>query len=737
MTDSGIGSRLAAALLAAALLAGLGIASYLVAHHENQVYGDATLTLANCPESETVNCDLVNSSRWSELAGVPIAALALPTYLLLLGLLAASPRAPETLAYAFCVGVLTVVYSLVLLVISKTLVGFLCLWCMRLYAVNLSIPILAAFAARRSPASLLSSTLRDLRRWPPPLRRAAVAFVALLTLTVLGDRAFRSHVRAVAAAERLRIEREGGPTVPAVPPGSEESPTPRERSSLSGGLIPEAVAGEAVEGKAPQPYKLGGPLRRLEQGPDGLKSASFDLQSRLGRGKPIALIFWAPGFAWSEQTLVGMAAFLTKETPQYEVYAVSGRRDAQRDEEIQEAFALLDLPAGLPLLVDDGFAVTTALMTGDVPNVALFSTTGQLVIAKIKDRGQLLITATGNREAVDVIREVAKGVEVPQIQRMFPYYPSSRLLGRCAPAFTAKVFGSGAPFAFTGRSSSGRPTIVMFWSSTCTHCQVDVPQLVKWVAAHPGAADIVGVTIIKKDHPGQPSHRAITEAYIRAEHIPWTVVEDVGGVVSDTYASISTPTSVFVSPSGSVEDIWYYAHEEGFDAAMDRSLAKARGATEACRAPDPVPAPRLAASVLSPDGQRLELASLLDRPALVHFWATWCKPCVEELPSLMKLRSAIEKDGAAKVVLISVESEADGKRILQFQKSLGLDLRSYRAPKGGVADRLDLGYRLPRTFVLGSGGVVLDLRQGSQDWSDPAVIDGIRALLSAAGGPKR
>jgi thiol-disulfide isomerase/thioredoxin/uncharacterized membrane protein len=736
MIDSGTGSRLAAVLLAAALLTGFGIACYLVAHHENQVYGDATLTLANCSQTETVNCDLVNTSRWSEIMGVPIAALALPTYLLLLGLLAASPHARETLAYAFCIGLLTVVYSVVLLVISKTQVGFLCLWCMRLYAVNLSIPILAALAARRSAAALVADTARDLRSWPPALRRTAFGFVALLALTVAGDRALRSHVRAVAAAERLRIEREGGPTVPAVPERPEETPTPRDRSSLCFGLVPEAAAGEVVETKAPQPYKLAAPLRRLEKSADGVKSSVFDLQARIGRGKPIALIFWAPGFAWSQQTLVEMAAFLAKETPQYEVYAVSGRRDAQRDEEIQEAFALLELPAGLPLLVDDGFAVTTALSVGDVPNVALFSTTGQLVIAKIKDRGQLLIAANGNRPAEDVIRDVAKGVEVPQIKRMFPYYPSSRLLDRCAPPFTAKVFGTGAPFAFTGRSSAGRPTIVMFWSSTCKHCQVDIPQLVKWVAAHPGAADIVGVTLIKKDKPGQPSHRAITESYIRAEHISWTVVEDVGGGVSDAYASISTPTTLFVSPSGSVADIWYYAHEEGFDAAMQQSLAKA-AAKAACRAPDARPAPQLAMSVMGPEGQRVELDSLLDRPALVHFWATWCKPCVEELPSLMKLRGALERDGAAKVVLVSVESEADEKRIKQFQKTLGLDLRSYRAPKGGVADRLDLGYRLPRTFVVGRGGAVLEVRQGSQNWDDPALIEGIRALLSASGGPKR
>jgi thiol-disulfide isomerase/thioredoxin len=310
-------------------------------------------------------------------------------------------------------------------------------------------------------------------------------------------------------------------------------------------------------------------------------------------------------------------------------------------------------------------------------------------------------------------------------------------LDRCAPAFAAKVFGTGAPFSFSGHSTAGRPTLVMFWSSTCKHCQIDVPKLVTWVKAHPGAADVIGVTTIKKDKAGQPSHRAITEAYIRAEGIPWTVVEDPGGGVARSYESISTPTTFFVSPSGAIEDIWYYAHEEGFDAAMDRSLAKARAATAACRPPDVPLAPRLKTSVVGPDGKRVELASLLDKPALVHFWATWCKPCVQELPALLKFRDAIEKDGSARVVLISVESEADGKRILEFQKTLGLDLRSYRAPKGGVADRIDLSYRLPRTFVVAPDGGVLEEAQGSQPWSDPGVMEATRAVLSAAGNTNR
>src|SRR5260370_233917 len=90
----------AAGLLAVVLTSGLIVAGYLTLHHENQVYGDARMGLANCPQNEIVNCDIVNTSSWSELAGVPIAALAVPTYLLLLGFVAASRRAPETMAYA-------------------------------------------------------------------------------------------------------------------------------------------------------------------------------------------------------------------------------------------------------------------------------------------------------------------------------------------------------------------------------------------------------------------------------------------------------------------------------------------------------------------------------------------------------------------------------------------------------------------------------------------------------------
>ena len=46
-------------------------------------------------------------------------------------------------------------------------------------------------------------------------------------------------------------------------------------------------------------------------------------------------------------------------------------------------------------------------------------------------------------------------------------------------------------------------------------------------------------------------------------------------------------------------------------------------------------------------------------------------------------------------------------------------MRSYRAPRGGLADKVDLSYRVPRSYLVGPGGVILGSRQGSQDWDDP------------------
>jgi len=463
-----------------------------------------------------------------------------------------------------------------------------------------------------------------------------------------------------------------------------------------------------------------------------IKSEPFDLQSRLGRGKPIALIFWAPGFQQSEAALADWAAFLKQSTPQIEVYAVAGRGENLRDEDVWELFSMMDLPADLPVLVDDGFKISEALDTTDVPNLTLFSAKGALVVAKIKSREQMLVVPPDRAKAEDIIRKVAAGGEVPTIKKEYPYYPATELFGSCAPSFTLKKFNTTEPYTFKGRSASGRPTMLVFWSSTCKHCQIEIPNLVKWVRAHPNALDIVSVTHIKPDREGEPSHRQVTEAYIKSLGINWVVLEDPDRAVEDLYGSISTPTSYFITADGKVTNGWFYAHAQGFEEAMARELTQV-AAGSGCRPLTSPVAPKMQFTVASPDGKRTSLASLIDKPSIVHFWATWCKPCVEELPSLIRFRDKLEKQGTGHVILVSVEDERAAPQIARFQKSQALDLHSYLAPKGGLADKLNLSYRVPRTFLLGPGGVVLSSRQGGQKWDDATVAERVLSRLVNGG----
>ena len=166
-------------LLAALLVAGTGICLYLTRFHENQLYGDASATLANCPESETTNCEVVNTSGYSEIAGVPISALGIPTYLLLLALIAMTGRRPRVVSYVFTIGILTVLYSGYLFYVSEVKIGFLCLWCFRLYCINAGIPVLAGLAAWRNPVQLLRDTAADLGRYALSIRRAETLIGAL------------------------------------------------------------------------------------------------------------------------------------------------------------------------------------------------------------------------------------------------------------------------------------------------------------------------------------------------------------------------------------------------------------------------------------------------------------------------------------------------------------------------------------------------------------------------------
>jgi peroxiredoxin len=127
------------------------------------------------------------------------------------------------------------------------------------------------------------------------------------------------------------------------------------------------------------------------------------------------------------------------------------------------------------------------------------------------------------------------------------------------------------------------------------------------------------------------------------------------------------------------------------------------------------------------DGGPLSLASLGGQIVLLNFWATWCKPCEDELPAMQRLHQALSGSGF-RLVAVSVDAEAEP--VLAFRERLGLSCTLLLDADQRVA-RLYQTFRFPESLLIGRDGVILERYVGPKDWDAPAYIERIRRLLAA------
>lgn len=149
--------------------------------------------------------------------------------------------------------------------------------------------------------------------------------------------------------------------------------------------------------------------------------------------------------------------------------------------------------------------------------------------------------------------------------------------------------------------------------------------------------------------------------------------------------------------------------------------------------PPVVGAPRLAAPaakkaipggplpVSSRGGAPRDLAARTGKGLILHFWATWCAPCREEMPALVKFVK--ETKGDRNVEFLAVSVDEDWKVVDAWLKERGItDLPVALDPKGGTAHRLGTD-KFPETFFLTPSGEVFQHIVGAADWNDPKLRD--------------
>lgn len=127
------------------------------------------------------------------------------------------------------------------------------------------------------------------------------------------------------------------------------------------------------------------------------------------------------------------------------------------------------------------------------------------------------------------------------------------------------------------------------------------------------------------------------------------------------------------------------------------------------------------------NGRPVQLSSLKGKVVLLNFWATWCPPCREEIPSMMRLNQAMQ---GKPFQMLAVSIDEGGKDAVEaFFKKESFFLPTLLDSDGKVARRYGTT-GVPETFVIDSKGVILKKVIGPIDWGSAEVVGALEEMIA-------
>ncbi len=125
-----------------------------------------------------------------------------------------------------------------------------------------------------------------------------------------------------------------------------------------------------------------------------------------------------------------------------------------------------------------------------------------------------------------------------------------------------------------------------------------------------------------------------------------------------------------------------------------------------------------------PQSQSQRLADYRGKPVILNFWATWCPPCREEMPSMQRAHQTLSGEGIA---VIAINVGDDAAAIGEFLAQTPVDFPLPMDPESRVAQSYPLK-GLPTTYVIDPQGRLVYAAEGEREWDDPKILDRVRAL---------
>jgi thiol-disulfide isomerase/thioredoxin len=141
----------------------------------------------------------------------------------------------------------------------------------------------------------------------------------------------------------------------------------------------------------------------------------------------------------------------------------------------------------------------------------------------------------------------------------------------------------------------------------------------------------------------------------------------------------------------------------------------------------PQPAPEVSFTDLK--GNWVALADFKGKLVLINLWATWCQPCLKEMPSLEKLQGSLED----KLAVAAVSEDRGGNQVVEpFAAKLGLDkVKIYLDPKSAVGHAFSVR-GLPTTLVIDADGRLVGRVEGAAEWDSEKMAAALQPFLPSA-----
>jgi cytochrome c biogenesis protein CcmG, thiol:disulfide interchange protein DsbE len=118
------------------------------------------------------------------------------------------------------------------------------------------------------------------------------------------------------------------------------------------------------------------------------------------------------------------------------------------------------------------------------------------------------------------------------------------------------------------------------------------------------------------------------------------------------------------------------------------------------------------------------LSQFKGQVVVLNFWATWCPPCIEEMPSLVRMQQRMQPKG---VTVLAVSVDVDENNYRRFLKEHGVNLLTVRDPDQ-KSNGLYGTFKFPETYIIDRNGVMRRKFIGAVDWTEPEIIDFLSKL---------